>query len=222
MGFWSTLGSIISEGISAVGQALGKVGMLIGTLASALAPHIALICSVVSAICSVIGLFKDKHEAEDYGAAMRQAEKKPEDFDSTNDYIDYLSEEIREGRIDLDKEKSEAEKWIDRSMGSALGIMAINEKFGLESGVAFWKGIGQKFEEGKLDGKDIESILKNASQKGIDIEDIGFYVQNEEPKNGSKKSDISQSLKDSLKESKPELSEQELTQKYNELVKERD
>ncbi|CAM3467368.1 hypothetical protein CAUP111243_05405 [Campylobacter upsaliensis] len=52
--------------------------------------------------------------------------------------------------------------------GIGLGIANLNNQTSTE----FWKGMGKKFNEGKIDEKDVESILKNSSQNNINSEDF--------------------------------------------------
>ncbi|MDL0108620.1 hypothetical protein NYG93_06010 [Campylobacter felis] len=218
MGFWSFVGTAISA-VSSVCSTLGSFGSSLFKTIGALSPHLKLIVDVVSAVVNSLGIFKKEYTPEDYGAALRQAEKKPEDFDSINAYIDYLSAEMRAGRIDLNKEKSDIDKWADTALGVGLGIKSLDEKFKLQTSTEFWKGMGKKFNEGKIDEKDVESILKNSSQNNINSEDLVRYMQNQPLANGTKPSDISQTLKEALKESKPELTEQEQKDKFNALLR---
>ena len=52
--------------------------------------------------------------------------------------------------------------------GIGLRIANLNDRTSAE----FWKGMGKKFNEGKIDEKDVESILKNSSQNNINSEDF--------------------------------------------------
>ena len=98
MGFWSDLGSAIGSICSAIGSvcsAIGgaiasKIGELVTTIVSFLGP----VAQAVVAIAQIIGIFIKDDNVEDLGEAMRKADKKPEDFDSINDYITYLRAEI--------------------------------------------------------------------------------------------------------------------------------
>ena len=72
---------------------------------------------------------------------------------------------MKAGRIDLNKEKSDIDKWADIALGVGLGIKSLNEKFELQTSAEFWKGMGEKFNEGKIDEKDVGSILKRFESK---------------------------------------------------------
>ncbi|RTJ79959.1 hypothetical protein C3H43_01870 [Campylobacter jejuni] len=221
MGFFDTLsaiGSAIGSAVSTVCGALGSVGAKLGSIIGPLVPHIGTIVGIIDAVVKIFGIFKQEYSLEDYGAAMREAEKKPKDFDNINAYIDYLNEEMKEGRINLNREKSALDKGIDQSLGAGLAIMVINEKYKLQTGAEFWLGMGKKFNEGKLDAQDVETIIIKSSQKGINAEDIGSYMQNKNLENGTKPSVISDMLEESLKNN-PALSDQECKKKLRDLIK---
>ncbi|EAI7225308.1 hypothetical protein CK602_08505, partial [Campylobacter coli] len=107
MGFWSAVGGFISSCASAIGSACKAIGGVImdgiGKLAGAMLPHIGTISIILNIIGQITGLFNKDDNVEDLGAAMRQSDKKPEDFDSINAYIDYLKNEIKAGNINLNE-----------------------------------------------------------------------------------------------------------------------
>ena len=99
MGFWSDLGSAIGSICSAIGSVCSAIGgaiaSKIGALATTIAPFLGPVAQAVVAIAQIIGIFIKDDNVEDLGEAMRKADKKPEDFDSINDYITYLRAEIK-------------------------------------------------------------------------------------------------------------------------------
>lgn len=151
---------------------------------------------------------------------MRKSDKKPEDFDSINDYIAYLREEIKSGKIALDEDKTDLQKNIDTALGAGLSIKAIDEKYNLQTSADFWVFSGKKFEEGKLNTDEIHSVLKTASEKNLNPDDIKNYVEDKELSSGVQKSEISSALKESLQEANPTLSQDKLTERFNNLIKE--
>ena len=125
MGFWSDLGSAIGSICSAIGSVCSAIGgaiaSKIGALATTIAPFLGPVAQAVVAIAQIIGIFIKDDNVEDLGEAMRKADKKPEDFDSINDYITYLRAEIKSGNITLDTNKTEIDcsnwHWV-KSMSS--------------------------------------------------------------------------------------------------------
>ena len=222
MGFLDFIGDCLSGVISAVGSICSSIGGAIaagiGALASVIAPHLGPIAQIVTAIAQVLGIFTKDDNPEDLGEAMRKSDKKPEDFDSINDYIAHLREEIKSGKIVLDEDKTDLQKNIDTALGAGLSIKAIDEKYNLQTSAEFWVFSGKKFEEGKLNENEIHSMLKTASDKKINPTDMANYVEDKELSSGVQKSEISSALKESLQEANPTLSKEEITEKFNRLI----
>ena len=223
MGFWSDLGSAIGSICSAIGSVCSAIGgaiaSKIGALATTIAPFLGPVAQAVVAIAQIIGIFIKDDNVEDLGEAMRKADKKPEDFDSINDYITYLRAEIKSGNITLDTNKTEMQKGIDTAIGTGLGIKAIDEKYQLQTSGEFWIFGAKKAEEGKLDANEINAMLKTASEKNLSPEDMKNYVEDKELSSEVEKSEVSTALKESLQEANPSLSKEEITEKFNELIK---
>ncbi|WP_291946875.1 hypothetical protein [Campylobacter sp.] len=216
----SVIGSVVSGISSAVSAIGGAIAGGIGKLAGAIAPFLGTISSVLNTIGQAIGLFINKDDnVENLGAAMRQSGKKPEDFDSINTYIDYLKNEIKTGNINLNEEKTEIQKAVDTAMGSSLTIKALDEKYSLKTSAEFWKFTAKKVDEGKLDATDVDSLLKTASEKKIDINDVANYVDDKKLESGASKSEISATIKEGFKEANPNLSDDAITEKFNKFVK---
>ncbi|MCV3402848.1 hypothetical protein L8V85_02610 [Campylobacter sp. IFREMER_LSEM_CL2090] len=223
MGFWDTvcsIGSAIVSGISSACKAIGGAIMDgIGKLAGAILPHIGTLSSFLNIIGQITGLFNKDDNVEDLGAAMRQSDKKPEDFDSINAYIDYLKSEIKAGNINLNEEKTDIQKAVDTALGSGLTIKALDEKYSLKTSAEFWNFTAKKVDEGKLDATDVNSLLKTASEKKIDVNDVANYVDDKKLESGASKSEISAFIKESFKEANPSLSDDDVTSKFNTLVR---
>ncbi|MDY6057331.1 MAG: hypothetical protein SPI60_05950, partial [Campylobacter lanienae] len=67
----------------------GKVGGAIIEIANKIAPYVEKIGLVVQTISTLLGIIKPEDKTEDLGQAMRESSKKPEDFDSINNYIEH-------------------------------------------------------------------------------------------------------------------------------------
>ncbi|WP_086243206.1 hypothetical protein [Campylobacter devanensis] len=147
MGLFDAIGSVIGAVCSAVGSVCSAVGGAIAagisTLATAIAPYLATVATIVSAIANVLGIFKENDRPEHLAQAMEQMDKKPEDFDSINEYIDYLREGIRSGEVKLNDNLSDIQKAAYTATGAALGIKAIDEKYQLQTSDEFWGAMGK-------------------------------------------------------------------------------
>lgn len=223
MGFWSGVGSFIGGVVSGIVDTCCAIGGAIvdgvRALATTIAPYLEPIVRIVTAIAQALGILDKDDNLEDLGEAMRKTDKKPEDFDSINDYIAYLREEIKSGKIALDEDKTDLQKNIDTALGAGISIKAIDEKYNLQTSAEFWEFSGKKFEEGKLNTDEIHSMLKTASEKNLNPDDIKNYVEDKELSSGVQKSEISSALKESLQEANPTLSQDKLTERFNDLIK---
>lgn len=152
----SCVGGFIGSGISAVTSAIGGFASSIGgTLvagAKSLASGIASIggkllgslsiSDVLGGIGKVMGLFtkEDDEDMDDLGCRACQSDKKPEEFKSTEEYINHLKNDI-----EYDRKKAQAEmdenpvkRYACAAVGATITGNAISEKVGLDLGT---KGI---------------------------------------------------------------------------------
>ena len=94
MGFFSAICGAIGGICSAIGGALGGA---LGIAATAIAglvgsPVFGAVVGLISLVSTVIGLTKKDEKQEELGAKAMLSDKKPEDFDSYQAYIDHVSE----------------------------------------------------------------------------------------------------------------------------------
>lgn len=222
--FVSSVGSAISSTCSAIGGALftGARGIgalatgLVGSIVAVTLPEICIAIQVIGTIVSVIaealGL-KDKEETpEELGMKAEEAEKKPEDFESTEAYVEYLRKEV-----EVDKEKLNNLKDEDKikyaAIGSSLYIKAIEEKYDMKMPAEFWTTVADL----KMDGNQVKEYINSFKKHNIeDMSDMIGYIKND-LQDGKDKGKISEAMIDALKEINPELSENDLYDKLNNL-----
>lgn len=234
MGLWDAIcsvGSSIASGISsvcsAIGSACSSIGSAIVSGIGALAQKIVELPVKPTIIDAIVGLIKvvaellidspKDEKVEDLGAAMKQTEKKPEDFDSINDYIDYLRDEIKKGHVELGKSQG-VELFAEKVMGASLLSEALGEKYGMKPSAEFWGEMGEKVHDGKLNANEVGSIIQKASRSEVKLDNVSNYLKGEEVK-GNQKSEVSSVIIDGLKESNPTLSDSEIDKRFNELIK---
>lgn len=234
MGLWDAIcsvGSSIASGISsvcsAIGSACSSIGSAIVSGIGALAQKIVELPVKPTIIDAIVGLIKvvaellidspKDEKVEDLGAAMKQTEKKPEDFDSINDYIDYLRDEIKKGHVELGKSQG-VELFAEKVMGASLLSEALGEKYGMKPSAEFWGEMGEKVHDGKLNANEVGSIIQKASRSEVKLDNVSSYLKGEEVK-GNQKSEVSSVIIDGLKESNPTLSDSEIDKRFNELIK---
>lgn len=155
MGFWGSVGSFISDVGSAISSAVSSIG---GALASSAgnflkvaSPYLGEVMQVIQVVSQLLGILKPQDDIEEIGAKAMEADKKPEEFDSNAEYIDYLRNDI-----ELDREKFEnatdVEKMARKAVGASIVIKGIEENKGFDIPVTTWVamaklGLGDKAEE---------------------------------------------------------------------------
>ena len=97
MGFWGAVCGFVSGVCGAIG---GAIGGALGIAATAIAglvgsPVFGAVVGLISLVSTVIGLTKKDEKQEELGAKASLTDKKPQDFDSYQAYIDHLSNDVK-------------------------------------------------------------------------------------------------------------------------------
>lgn len=226
-GALSAVGSVVCSGISNVCSTIGGAFFSgaggIATLAASLImpglglPEILLgveiISAIVSEIAELLGL-KDKEETpEELGMKAEISDKKPEDFDSIENYIEYLRNDVQVDRDKLES-LSDEDKAKYAAVGTAINIKGIEEKYGIEATGEFWKTVAGL----ELTGEETKQYIESFKQNGItDMKDMSDYIRGFAPESGTKPGVVSDAIMDALKKNNPGLTEDELAEKFNSL-----
>lgn len=234
MGFFSSLisgissiGHAICSGISHICSGLGKLGSGISSFAEKaigigekIFPHLEILevlklaVHIIVTVAEALGLKeKEKDSPEEIAMKAEEADKKPEDFESTEAYIKYLQNEIR-----LDKEKMEKltpeEKAEYAVVGSAIYLKAAAEKLGVEPIDA---PIIMDFAKAGIDPKEMVSIIKELKNNGItDTKSISDYLHGHaQDLNTSEK--VEKSIFDGIKNMNPDMSKKDVYDKISDI-----
>lgn len=139
MGFWSGVCSFVGGVCGAIGGAIGGV---LGTAATAIAglaggPVFGAVVALISAVSTVMNLTKKDEKQEELGAKASLTDKKPQDFDTYQAYIDHLSNDIKLTPEIKDRLKND-EKFKNEctAMGASLQWYGLNEKMGINMDIA--------------------------------------------------------------------------------------
>ena len=210
MGFWGGLGSMISSAVSVVASAIGSLG---GALASSTgnflkvaSPWLGTVIQVIQIVSMLLDILQPGDSVDELGAKAMDADKKPEDFDSNAEYIDYLRNDI-----ELDQEKFEnatdVEKMARQAVGASIVIKGIEEKKGFDIPVTTWVamaklGLGDKAEE-------IDKILDTF--KDGKLEEFVDYTEGK--LEAKKELEVGDSLVEMYQELEPSMSIEEIEDK---------
>ncbi len=226
----SAIGTMLS-GASAICSALGGVvGALGSTFCTSLAAGITalgvgisdvltvimVVAKVVSWIAEKLGLTTEEEQPADLGMKAEQAEKKPEDFDSIEEYIKYLREEV-----EIDKEKMEKlspeEKAKYAAVGSAILVQGIEEKYKMQLPAEFWCTVADK----NMDKEQIKCLLDTFKEKGMtDMKDLDDYLNNRKIESGTPRSEISDTIIEAIKKQNPGISQEDIDAAFDKMMTE--
>ena len=217
------VGACVSICVGACGViagAIGSIGAAITgaatTIANALKTVLTMetiekIINVIDAIARVISILLPQEDIDEIGDKAMQAEKKPEDFDSIEDYMNYLRNDV-----EFDKEKfdklSDEEKLARKCVGTAIVLSGINEKLGTDfkpENIADFGNINLN-DLNKSEFKELIEVSGENLDKVIDMYSDNLTFSEEK--------DIIDTLKEGFKELYPELSDKEIEAKLEMFV----
>lgn len=208
MGFWSSVGSVFSSAVSFVSSAVSAVGSALSSAASTLLKvsglQFGLVGTIIQAVATLIGVLKPDDKIEELGAKALESDKKPEDFDSNAEYIDYLKNEIQ-----LDKEKfdnaSKVEKIARTAIGASIAVKGIEEKKGFDIPALFWVKVAEQALKSKEINAIIDTFKEDKLEKFVAYSE-GKLDYKDEMKTGDK-------LVDMYSQLEPNLSKDEIESK---------
>ncbi|NME81604.1 hypothetical protein [Clostridium sp. SM-530-WT-3G] len=205
----SAIGGALFSGASGIASlATGIVSPLIGLGLPEILIGIKVIGGIISTIAEMLGL-KDKEETpEELGMKAEEAERKPEQFESTEKYIEYLRNEVQ-----IDKEKlenlSDEDKVKYAAIGSSIYVKGMEEKYGMNMPADFWRTVADL----KMDGQEVKAYIDNFKKHNItDMSDMTNYIKRDLD-DGKDRGAISDAMIDSLKELNPDATREELYEK---------
>lgn len=177
MGLFSAIGSVCSALCSAVSSVCSSIGGAImggiGSLAPVISPWLSIAVAVISVLAEIFTEKPKEEKPEELGMKAEQADKKPEDFDSINDYIEYLRQEIKVDAAKLEN-LSEEERMKYQAVGLGLYVKNIEEKQGMKLDPAFLKVVPEMINLGYT-AQDIGNLMQSMKKNGVN--DMKMYPE---------------------------------------------
>lgn len=175
--FSSAIGSVCSAVCSAVSSVCSSIGGAImggiGSLAPVISPWLSVAVAVISVLAEIFTEKPKEEKPEELGMKAEQADKKPEDFDSINDYIEYLRQEIKVDAAKLEN-LSEEERMKYQAVGLGLYVKNIEEKQGMKLDPAFLKVVPEMINLGYT-AQDIGNLMQSMKKNGVS--DMKMYPE---------------------------------------------
>ena len=175
--FSSAIGSVCSAVCSAVSSVCSSIGGAImggiGSLAPVISPWLSIAVAVISVLAEIFTEKPKEEKPEELGMKAEQADKQPEDFDSINDYIEYLRQEIKVDAAKLEN-LSEEERMKYQAVGLGLYVKNIEEKQGMKLDPAFLKVVPEMINLGYT-AQDIGNLMQSMKKNGVN--DMKMYPE---------------------------------------------
>ena len=195
----ATVGAALTAGLSTIGGIAVSAGTSIAAFASTaigiIATHIpdierairiiGIVSSIIQSISKMLGSDM-KDDPEELGYKALHAEKKAEDFDDIDEYINYLNNEIRVDKNKMNQMKPE-EKATCQVVGSAIQCASIGKQLQVNIPPESYAGLAllvsdekiqTYFGEGEELCKNIIALVKELKGAGIiDLKDVDDYLK---------------------------------------------
>lgn len=175
--FSSAIGSVCSAVCSAVSSVCSSIGGAImggiGSLAPVISPWLSVAVAVISVLAEIFTEKPKEEKPEELGMKAEQADKKPENFDSINDYIEYLRQEIKVDAAKLEN-LSEEERMKYQAVGLGLYVKNIEEKQGMKLDPAFLKVVPEMINLGYT-AQNIGNLMQSMKKNGVN--DMKMYPE---------------------------------------------
>lgn len=143
MGFWSSVGSVVSSVGSAISSGISSIGSALSSFSNTIAPVIGSIISAIPAIGKTVanvaqgvlgafGVLKPDEKIEEVGERALQAAEAGITYEEFDDFDEYL-DELR--NFDLDPEKSNKRTPAEKIVaGLGVGSAGLEDKLDLNTG----------------------------------------------------------------------------------------
>lgn len=216
-------GGVLGEAVKTFVTAIGVVFPALDIVSTVL-----MIANVVCKIAEVLGIKKEGQDnPEEIAMKAEKDDKKPEDFDSVEDYIRHLQEDIQLTKDEKEKlnNMSAEEKTAYKATGTYLYTKACNEKLGFDkTGLGNPELVGLTAEVladlskimDILSPSDFVVYSKSLQSNGLGMKEFSDYLHNRST-NLDTDEKVQSALVDAMKELSPNISDDEINKKLYEM-----
>ncbi|WP_104732671.1 hypothetical protein [Helicobacter salomonis] len=226
MGLFSAIGGAISAACSAIGSlassigaGLASLGATLASLGSGLLP----IVGIIFAVAQVLGIFskEDKVEdMEDLGHQVANCNKKPEEFESYQAFIDYARANVEKPSKEDKLKWSDADHLKNTAIAAAVSLKAIEEKKGVELSPESWVSLSAHVEGAggtpEQKAQVLNGVLDNF--KGADMDKLTQHLEGKLESTADRIL-VSDKLNDMYQALNPDMSAKEVYQEVEKFEK---
>ena len=200
--------TLILSIISAITKAASTLGPMIVKYApiviKTIGENLPKMIQLVEGVSLAANVLKPNDKVEDLGAKAMAADKKPEDFDQINDYIDYLRNEVDVDEVTLSQDP--IDKTVRQAIGTSIALKALGNELNTDISLPFLSKVGEL----GIDSKVILEIIKSYAKSGLTPDDVEAYIDGDLTLDESKKH--SSILVDAYHNAYPSRTSQEIEQ----------
>lgn len=197
---------VIVEGLKEITKVLAEI-----KIPEVIVTTVEIIAEVVEFIGKKLGLIDEENTAEELGFKAQEADKKPDDFDSIEEYIEYLRDEIEIDREKFDNLKDE-EKLSCSAIGSTILAKGISEKKGVELSGEFLAEVAKQ----KMKGEEVDKYIDNFKKNGLKMDLMKDYLRCELSPEEDKK--VGTIFKETIKQLNPDFTQSDIEEKIDKMT----
>ena len=123
------------------------------------------VTSLISSVAELLGLKDEDDSSEELGLKSEIADKGLEDFDSREEYINYLKDDVELDEYDREKLNNDSLKEKYSAKGLDIEMGAINEKIGVKLGLEDYVMMAKA---GINKVQDFMTIVDTFKEKGVE------------------------------------------------------
>ncbi len=212
------IGALVGAAIGVISSIASTVGPVIAAAATTIAKlaptleKIITFANVVSGIAQLLGVLNVDENPEDIGAKAMQEGTRPRMANETaEEYLNYLKNDV-----ELDKEKQAQMDEKDRlaciATGSAIVMSTIAEKEDINLSPEFVSNVSKT----SLAASDTLKIISKFKENNLELDKFNDYFNNN--LSGNELLNVNHTLKESVKEIHPDMSEKEIRSEINNMT----
>ena len=120
---------------------------------------------LISSVAELLGLKDEDDDSEELGLKSEKTDRKPEDFVSREEYMNYLKNDVELDNYDKEKLNDEGLKEKYSAKGLNIEMGAINEKIGVNLGLEDYVRLAKA---GINKVQDFMTIIDTFKEKGVE------------------------------------------------------
>jgi len=209
MGFWDAVGSVASKAMDVISSIGSKIESIVPGAKKLLDVGVTFIdklhpiIKAIVIVAKILEVFNAEEDVDEIGAKAMKSDKNIDDFDSVDEYMQHLRNDIELTKEELEN-ASDEKKLARKVIGASIALKGISQKKNMDVSADFMiKAVGKG-----LSGEDIYDMLDDFKNDKLTPQDFVDYVNNQI--STSKEEKMDDLVEQTIKKSKSDLSPSEI------------